>query len=91
MIESESMHETLRAATRASHEALDASFGSLDMQDEADFERFLRAHYIGMEPLFPAYRSFVTDELGVAAPDFPAMLRADLACLLYTSPSPRDS
>jgi|EndMetStandDraft_6_1072998.scaffolds.fasta_scaffold01421_4 heme oxygenase len=81
MTESESMHEALRSATRASHEALDASFGSLDLRDEADFQRFLTAHFIGLAPLFPHYRTFVTEELGLAAPDFPGMLRADLARL----------
>jgi heme oxygenase len=79
MTESESIHETLRAATRASHEALDASFGSLDMRDEGDFQRFLAAHFIGLAPLFPHYRAFVTEELAFPAPDFPGMLHSDLA------------
>jgi heme oxygenase len=85
MTKSESLHEALRHATRASHEALDASFGSLDMMEEADFRRFLAAHFIGVVPLFPLYRAFVTEELGIAAPDFPEMLRADLAGLESSS------
>jgi heme oxygenase len=81
MTESESIHEALRTATRASHEALDASFGSLDMRDEGDFQRFLAAHFIGLAPLFPHYLAFVTDELAIPAPDFPGMLRGDLAAI----------
>jgi heme oxygenase len=71
----------LREATGPSHERLDAAFGSLDLSKRADLAGFLSAHAIGLEPLFPAFRAFVEDELGLECPDYPAMLRADLDAL----------
>jgi heme oxygenase len=71
----------LREATQASHETLDAAFGSLDMSDRDDYVRFLSGHAVGLAPMFAAYRSFVEDELGLPCPDYPAMLGADLAKL----------
>jgi heme oxygenase len=71
----------LRQATGPSHESLDASFGSLDLTRRADLARFLAAHAIGLAPLFPAFRLFVEEDLQLACPDYPAMLRADLTAL----------
>ncbi|EHJ60473.1 heme oxygenase protein [Novosphingobium pentaromativorans US6-1] len=71
----------LRAATAEAHARLDRAFGALDLADRDGLTRFLSAHAIGMEPLFPAFRSFVEDELGMACPDYPAMLREDLRSL----------
>lgn len=71
----------LREATGPSHERLDAAFGSLDLSKRADLATFLSAHAIGLEPLFPAFRGFVEDELGLECPDYPAMLRKDLDAL----------
>lgn len=71
----------LREATSASHESLDTAFGSLNMGERSDYTRFLSGHAIGLAPLFPLFRSFVEDNLGVACPDYPAMLRQDLAAL----------
>ena len=71
----------LRDATAASHETLDAAFGSLDLSQRADYVRFLSGHAIGMAPLFTSFRGYVEGELQVACPDFPAMLRNDLAAL----------
>lgn len=71
----------LREATAASHETLDGAFGSLDLRLRSDYVRFLSGHAIGMTPLYASFRSFVTDELGMACPDFPAMLQSDLAGL----------
>lgn len=73
------MLKQLREATRASHEDLDAAFGALDLADRGEYGRFLTAHYIAVAPLYPAFRDFCAAELDVAAPDFPGMLRDDLA------------
>lgn len=71
----------LREATAASHEALDASFGSLDLSGRDDYVRFLSGHAIGLAPLFGGFRAFVEDQLGLDCPDYPGMLRADLAAV----------
>lgn len=71
----------LREATQASHEMLDAAFGSLDMSDRDDYARFLSGHAIGLAPMFAKFRSFVEGELGLGCPDYPAMLRTDLGML----------
>lgn len=71
----------LRTATGPSHERLDASFGSLDLSRRGDLVRFLAAHAIGLAPLFPVFRAFVEERLGLDCPDYPAMLAADLAAL----------
>lgn len=71
----------LREATAASHEMLDTDFGSLDLADRGGYVRFLSGHAIGMAPLFASFRTFVEDELGMDCPDYPALLRADLAAL----------
>lgn len=69
----------LRSATASAHQGLDAAFGSLDLTRRDEQARFLAAHAIGLEGLFPAVRDFARDVLGFACPDYPAMLRADLA------------
>lgn len=70
-----------REATKASHETLDAAFGSLDLSTREDYVRFLRGHAMGTAPLFASFRTFCEDVLGTPCPDYPAMLRADLAAL----------
>jgi len=75
------MLSLLREATGPSHERLDASFGSLDLSSQAGLARFLAAHLIGLAPLFPVFRAFVEEQLRLECPDYPAMLRADLAAL----------
>ncbi|WP_379485652.1 biliverdin-producing heme oxygenase [Novosphingobium soli] len=75
------MLSTLRQATGPSHERLDGSFGSLDLHRREGLARFLAAHAIGLAPLFPTFRAFVEEELQLECPDYPAMLRADLAAL----------
>jgi heme oxygenase len=77
----QSLLSHLREATSASHETLDGAFGSLNLSDRADYVRFLSGHAIGMAPLFDSFRAFVEDDLQFDCPDFPAMLRADLAAL----------
>lgn len=71
----------LREATGPAHERLDASFGSLDLSRRDDLARFLSAHAIGLAPLFPVFRAFLEERLGLECPDYPAMLAADLAAL----------
>jgi heme oxygenase len=71
----------LREATSASHETLDAAFGSLDLTSRDDYVRFLSGHAIGIAPLFASFHSFVQDDLGLDCPDYPSMLREDLAAL----------
>lgn len=71
----------LREATSASHERLDAAFGSLDLSQREDYVRFLGGHAIGMAPLFGTFKAFVEGDLGLDCPDYPAMLQADLAAL----------
>lgn len=71
----------LRTATTASHEALDASFGALDLSSRAGYARFLRAHALGLAPLFGAFRDTIERELALPCPDYPALLAADLAAL----------
>lgn len=71
----------LREATAASHQALDGAFGSLNLSNRSDFVRFLSGHAIGMAPLYDRFRAFIEEDLEGTCPDFPAMLRADLAAL----------
>lgn len=71
----------LREATGPSHEALDAAFGSLALYTRAGLTRFLAAHAAGLAPVFPPFRRYLEDRLGLECPDYPAMLRADLAAL----------
>ena len=71
----------LREATAPSHATLDGAFGSLDLAVQGDYVRFLSGHAIGMAPLFASFQAFVTGELGMDCPDYPAMLRDDLARL----------
>jgi heme oxygenase len=71
----------LREATAASHEMLDADFGSLALATRDGYARFLSGHAIGLAPLFESFRTFVEGELAMECPDYPAMLRADLAAL----------
>jgi heme oxygenase len=75
------MLSLLRAATGPSHERLDASFGALALTRQSDLAQFLAAHAIGLAPLFPVFRPFIENELGLECPDYPAMLHADLAVL----------
>jgi len=74
----ESLLHHLREGTRASHALLDSAFGSLNLNAGGDYRRFLRGHALGLAPLFDSYRRFVEGELAIPAPDYPAMLRADL-------------
>lgn len=71
----------LRQATGASHERLDAAFGSVDLATRDGLARFLAAHAIGFAPLFPTFAGFIEGRLGLPCPDYPAMLQADLAAL----------
>jgi len=71
----------LREATGPSHERLDGAFGSLDLARRDDLARFLRAHLMGLTPLFESFRRYVRDTLTLPCPDYPAMLRDDLAAL----------
>lgn len=73
------MLNQLRSATRDAHGRLDAAFGALDLADARDCARFLTAHAVALASLHPHFVRFVEEELGLACPDFPAMLRADLA------------
>lgn len=75
------MRQLLRHATASSHEALDQRFGSLDLTDRDDYARFLGAHFIGIAALAPTVRAFAADALGVAMPDYPALLADDLDAL----------
>ena len=75
------MLPALRAQTSDAHAALDASFGSLSLDQRADYVRFLKAHAAGLAPLFDIYLDFVTRELAVPCPDFMGMLAEDLTGL----------
>jgi heme oxygenase len=77
----QSLLHHLREATAASHATLDGAFGSLDLATRGDYVRFLSGHAIGMAPLYASFHTFVTDDLGMDCPDYPAMLRQDLAAL----------
>lgn len=72
---------SLREATRASHNSLDAAFGALDLHSRLDYARFLRGHAIGMASLYPAFSRFVTTELEQPCPNYLDMLALDLADL----------
>jgi heme oxygenase len=71
----------LRAATAAAHERLDAGFSGLALATREGYARFLRAHALGMAPLFAPFRAFLEDELRLPCPDYPTLLAADLAAL----------
>jgi len=70
---------SLRAATADAHERLDGQFSTLPLTDAAGYRRFLAGHAIGWAALWPQFRDFIEQELGLTAPDYPAMLAADLA------------
>lgn len=71
----------LREATQASHEMLDAAFGSLNLAERDDYVRFLSGHAIGLASMADGFRSFVEGELELSCPDYPSMLGEDLAKL----------
>ncbi|WP_019515053.1 biliverdin-producing heme oxygenase [Sphingomonas sp. Mn802worker] len=75
----------LRAATRASHDTVDAAFGSFDLSSRADYRRFLLAHA----------RALPAVEQALAALDFARgllprtpLLELDLADLDERMPAP---
>lgn len=68
----------MRAATADLHDALDRDFAVFDLTQAAGFDAFLRVHQAAMAAIAPAFERFVEDELDMAAPDYPAMLTADV-------------
>ncbi|MET1756774.1 heme oxygenase [Novosphingobium sp. RD2P27] len=74
----QSLLSLYRAATKGSHDSLDAAFGSLDLSNRADYVRFLRGHAMGLASIFDGFRRFVEEDLHLACPDYPAMLADDL-------------
>ncbi|SLJ96424.1 heme oxygenase [Novosphingobium mathurense] len=80
-VEVPDMLAELRAATAQAHAQLDGAFGSLDLSDKDGLTRFLSAHAIGLGPLFPVFRNFVENQLGMDCPDYPLMLSEDLRSL----------
>lgn len=83
------MLSQLREATTASHQALDSAFGSLNLSERDDQVRFLAAHAIGIDAVFPVFRHFVENDLGLPCPDYPAMLSDDLKSLGMDETLPR--
>ncbi|MDE2405933.1 MAG: heme oxygenase [Sphingomonadales bacterium] len=81
-------HARLRTATRAAHDVVDAAFARFDLHARDGLAGFLGAHHAALAPLWPAWRRFVEEELRLAAPDYPAMLAADLAELEVPPPAP---
>ncbi|WCT74631.1 biliverdin-producing heme oxygenase [Sphingomonas naphthae] len=79
------VRQRLRAATHATHEALDAAFAGYDLGDGESYAAFLTAHARALLP--------IEDALGETAP-WPRwsprgpLLRADLAALGRAVPAP---
>lgn len=68
----------MRAATADAHDDLDRAFEAFDLNQLDGFDAFLRVHQTAMTAVAPVFERFVHDELAMAAPDYPAMLAADL-------------
>jgi heme oxygenase len=68
----------MRAATADLHDELDRAFAVFDLAEPAGFDAFLRVHQSAMAAIAPAFEAFVRGPLAMAAPDYPAMLAADL-------------
>lgn len=75
------LRDALRNETRDAHEKVDGAFGSLNLAEREDYQRFLAAHYIATAPLQPILAGFTARELGRTEPDFTAMLHSDLSAL----------
>lgn len=69
----------LRAATADAHQGLNSRFSSLPLDQEDGYRRFLIGHAIGWAALGPELRDLAATVPDVDAPDYQAMLAADLA------------
>lgn len=58
-----SAHATLRAATRAAHDRVDAGFAKLNLGDRADYRIFLRRHAAAFLPAEEALTSAGADRI----------------------------
>lgn len=56
-------------------------FGALDLNDRADYARFLASHAIALAACQPILDPFVVEQLRLPLPAFSALLRLDLAAL----------
>ena len=75
----------LRAATRASHDRVDAAFGGYDLSDAADYRAFLIAH---ARALPVAERRMRALPFARGLPERTPLLAADLAALGMAMPAP---
>jgi heme oxygenase len=80
-----SARATLRTATAASHEAVDAAFGAFDLSDAVSYGRFLTAHARALPAIEKALAA--NDTLPPFRPRT-ALLEQDLATLGLTMPNP---
>lgn len=68
----------LRLETADAHDRIDAAYGALAIESEADFTTFLAGHYIAWSCLTPRWSRFVGNTLNLSAPDYAGMIAADL-------------
>ena len=69
----------LRAATRPLHDEVDALYAAFDRRTASGHACFLRAQLAAWTALAAPWRGFVSSTLDCSAPDYPGMLRDDLA------------
>lgn len=72
------LHSAMRAATAEAHDDLDHAFAVFDLADPSGFESFLAVHHAAMATIAPIFADFVTGTLAMPAPDYLAMLAADM-------------
>ncbi|MDO6413754.1 biliverdin-producing heme oxygenase [Sphingomonas sp. BIUV-7] len=77
--------QTLRAATAADHESVDAAFGEVDFSDRAAYGRFLLAHARALPAVERALADF--SALPAQRPRTP-LIESDLAALGLDIPAP---
>ncbi len=71
----------LRLATAPLHAEIDALFGAFDLGQRDGLTRFLTAQAIGMRACQPRATRFGKRSLGCSAPDYLAVLTADLVVM----------
>ena len=85
-----SIRDLLREETRDAHDAIDARYGALDLASIEDYRTFLGAQLLAWTALDRPWSRQLHRIAGRQAPDYAALLRADLAELAGSDPLPAD-
>jgi len=76
--------QTLRDATRPTHQRTDDAFSTLDLASRGDYGVFLASHWLAYAALEPVFRANLPDDL--RPPEMTVLLAADLRALGLSLP-----